>query len=167
MTVHISALAAADVNAVAALARIVWQRAYAGIITQAQIDTMREQRYNAPRLLGELETAGIWWDKATLAGQLVAFASTLLVAPAREMKVDKLYVDPQWQRRGVGGRLLALAGERALALGCDTLTLAVNKRNANAIAAYTKHGFRVRAAVCVDIGNDFVMDDFIMARSLR
>jgi len=167
MTVHISALTAADVKAVAALARIVWQSAYAGIITQAQIEYMLEQRYNAPRLLGEIETAGIWWDKATQDGQLVAFASALLVAPGREMKVDKLYVDPQWQRRGLAGRLLARAGERALARGCDTLMLAVNKRNESAIAAYGKYGFRVRESVCVDIGNGFVMDDFIMARSLR
>ncbi len=167
MTVHISAITVSDVPAVAALARLVWQDAYADIITQAQIDYMLEERYNAARLRGELEAAGIWWDKATVAGQMVAFASTLLGPAAREMKVDKLYVAPQWQRRGLGGRLLAHLAERALAQGCDTLLLAVNKRNERAIAAYRKHGFGVREAVCVDIGNDFVMDDFIMVKSLR
>lgn len=30
--------------------RVVWQDAYPGIITQAQIDYMLEQRYNAGRL---------------------------------------------------------------------------------------------------------------------
>ena len=167
MIVHISAVTVSDLNALAALARVVWQNAYADIITQAQIDTMLEQRYNTPRLLGELEATGIWWDKATVNGQMVAFASTLFGATAREMKLDKLYVDPQWQRRGIGGRLLAHLAERALAQGCDTLLLAVNKRNERAIAAYRKYGFSVRDAVCVDIGNDFVMDDFIMVKSLR
>lgn len=167
MIVQISALTMSDVKTLAALARSVWQSAYAGIITPAQIDYMLEQRYNTPRLLAELETKGIWWDKATVDGQMVAFASTLLGAKASEMKVDKLYVDPQWQHCGLGGRLLAHLAERALAQGCDTLLLAVNKRNERAIAAYRKYGFSVRDAVCVDIGNDFVMDDFIMAKSLR
>ena len=49
----------------------------------------------------------------------------------------------------------------------NTLILAVNKRNERAIAAYRKYGFVVRDAVRVDIGKDFVMDDFIMALSLR
>ena len=47
-----------------------------------------------------------------------------------------------------------------------TLIPAVNKQNAHAIAAYEKYGFAKREAVRVDIGNGFVMDDFIMARSL-
>ena len=167
MTIQISPITASEVCAVAALARLVWQDAYANIITQAQIDYMLEQRYNAPRLLGELAAPGIWWDKATAGGQMVAFASTLLGPAGREMKIDKLYVDPQWQRRGLGGRLLAHLAERALAQACDTLLLAVNKRNERAIAAYRKYGFSVREAVRVDIGNDFVMDDFIMIKSLR
>ena len=37
----------AEVDAIAALARVIWQDAYAAIITQAQIDYMLEQRYNA------------------------------------------------------------------------------------------------------------------------
>ena len=31
---------------------------------------------------------------------------------------------------------------------------------------FEHYGFVVREAVCVDIGNGFVMDDFIMARSV-
>jgi ribosomal protein S18 acetylase RimI-like enzyme len=53
-----------------------------------------------------------------------------------------------------------------MAAGCTTLILAVNKRNEKAIAAYRKQGFAVRDSVCVDIGNGFVMDDFIMAKPL-
>jgi ribosomal protein S18 acetylase RimI-like enzyme len=167
MIVEISPVTTVDVDAIAALARVVWQDAYPGIITQAQIDFMLEQRYNARRLREELTRPEIWWDKATVAGELAAFASTLPTAVPGEFKVDKIYVDPARQRLGLGGRLLAHVAERALAQGGETLILAVNKRNERAIAAYRKHGFSVREAVCVDIGNDFVMDDFIMQRSLR
>jgi len=167
MNIQISPVSRADVDAIAALARIVWQDAYPGIITQAQIDYMLEQRYNTLRLLEELGMPNLWWDKVTVDGQLAAFASTLTTEKRDEMKLDKLYVDPLRQRLGLGGRLIAHVSERALAQGCTTLILAVNKRNEPAIAAYRKNGFVVRDAVRVDIGNDFVMDDFIMAKSLH
>ena len=167
MNIQIAPVSRADVDAIAALARIVWQDAYPGIITQAQIDYMLEQRYNSLRLLEELGMPNLWWDKATVDGGLAAFASTLTTEKPGELKLDKLYVDPQRQRLGLGGRLIAQVSERALAQGCTTLILAVNKRNEHAISAYRKHGFVVRDAVRVDIGNDFVMDDFIMEKSLH
>ena len=166
MNIQISPATSTDVDAIADLARVVWQDAYPGIITQAQIDYMLEERYNRLRLLDELGMTGIWWDKATVDDDLAAFASTLLTSNPEEMKLDKLYVDPGRQRLGLGGRLIASVAGRALALGCSSLILAVNKRNERAMAAYRKHGFVVREAVRVDIGNDFIMDDFIMVRSL-
>jgi diamine N-acetyltransferase len=170
MTIQISALLPADIAAVGALARVVWKDAYAKIITPAQIDYMLAQRYGAARLREELKRDDLWWDKATIDGALAAFASSFLTsAPGepRQMKLDKLYVDPARQRTGIGGRLLSTVAERALAQGCTSLILAVNKRNERAIAAYRKHGFTVAEAVCVDIGDGFVMDDFIMRKSLR
>ena len=174
-TITISTVAPAHVDEIAALARIVWQEAYTGIITQAQIDFMLEQRYNAPRLLEELATPGVWWDRICIDDRrnacdtfdkLAGFAASQLSSSAGEMKLDKLYVDPCRQRLGLGGRLIAHVSKRALAQGCHTLILAVNKQNARAIAAYRKNGFEVREAVRVEIGNGFVMDDFIMAKSL-
>ncbi|MEI7613166.1 MAG: GNAT family N-acetyltransferase [Betaproteobacteria bacterium] len=166
MSVRISAVVVDDVEALIALARIVWQDAYAGIISQEQIDYMLGQRYNTARLLEELGSPEVWWDKAQVDGELAAFASTLLTNVPGEMKLDKLYVDPLRQRHGLGALLIAHVSERALAQGCHTLMLAVNKRNERAITAYRKHGFVEREAVRVDIGNGFVMDDFIMSKSL-
>lgn len=165
MEVLISPVTPADIGFVAALARVVWQQTYPGIISQQQIDFMLEQRYDPSRILEELTMPGIWWDQAMVDGELAGFSSCLITA-AGEMKIDKIYVDPRRQRIGVGARLIDQASGHALASRCSTLVLAVNKRNERAIAAYRRHGFAVREAVCVDIGHDFVMDDFIMAKSL-
>ena len=56
--------------------------------------------------------------------------------------------------------------DKARAAAATTLILNVNKRNAKAVRAYEKHGFAIRESVVVDIGGGFVMDDFVMARSL-
>ena len=167
MDIQISPVISDDVDDLAVLARIVWQDTYSTIITQAQIDFMFEPRYNPARLREELSMPDIWWDKAVVDGELVAFTSTFLTSAPGEMKLDKIYVDPARQRLGLGGRLIEHVSRRAVGLGCDALILAVNKRNERAVAAYRKHGFVVREAARVDIGNDFVMDDFIMSKSLR
>jgi ribosomal protein S18 acetylase RimI-like enzyme len=164
--IEITPVTAEDVEAVTRLARVVWQDAYPGIISQSQIDFMLDQRYNAARLLEELATPSICWDQIRVDGALAGFASTLLTNTAGEMKLDKLYIDPARQRLGLGGQLMTHIIAHALTLGCRTLILAVNKQNARAIAAYRKNGFEVRDAVRVDIGNGFVMDDFIMAKLL-
>ncbi|HMW16464.1 MAG TPA: GNAT family N-acetyltransferase [Accumulibacter sp.] len=155
-----------DIDTLATLARRIWQATYSDIISQAQIDYMLAQRYAPQRLREELSASTIWWDQVRVDGRLAGFASCVWLAERREMKLDKLYVDPDHQRQGLGERLLAAVTAHALAAGCHTLILAVNKRNTPAIAAYRRYGFVIREEVCIDIGGGFVMDDYVMARPL-
>ena len=49
---------------------------------------------------------------------------------------------------------------------CTAIELTVNKYNSGTIAAYEKMGFeKVRPAV-FDIGGGYIMDDYIMKKSL-
>ncbi|MBI3044648.1 MAG: GNAT family N-acetyltransferase [Betaproteobacteria bacterium] len=123
---------------------------------------MLDQRYGRDVVRAELQRDGLWWDRLMVAGQLAGFASYFLTGAPGEMKLDKLYVHPRHQRHGYGGMMIARACEVARRHGCRRLTLAVNRNNRSAIAAYLKHGFRVADAVVKDIGGGFVMDDYIM-----
>jgi ribosomal protein S18 acetylase RimI-like enzyme len=161
---RIEPLAAADVEGLAALARDIWYAHYSAIISAAQIEYMLGQRYHSDVVLAELRRDGVWWDKLMVAGGMAGFASYFLTGVPGEMKLDKLYVHPRHQRRGYGGMMMARAGEVARANGCARLVLAVNKNNRSAIAAYLKHGFSIADAVVKDIGDGFVMDDYIMEK---
>ena len=152
-----------DVPAVAALAREIWQATYPGIITQEQIDFMLEQRYGHERLYDDLEDADKWLDQAFLGERRVGFAFSEL--RKGEFKLDKLYIHPDVQRRGVGGQMIEHVAARARKLGYPALVLQVNKRNSNAIASYQKYGFVVRETTVDDIGR-YVMDDFVMEKKL-
>jgi len=154
-----------EIGPVQALAREIWHHHYPGIITPAQIEYMLAQRYSREVLEAELARDDVWWDVAEIGGVLLAFSSYLLAEGGAGMKLDKLYVHPEWQRRGIGGRLIERAAQVARERGHRRLALAVNKHNVHAISSYRRHGFVIEGAVVKDIGDGFVMDDYIMVRT--
>lgn len=151
--------------AIAALAAVVWRAHYPGIISQAQIDYMLARMYALEVLRQEL-AEGIGYDRILVGNELLGFASYGPVRENEEMKLHKLYVHPAWQRHGLGSRLLQHVEQTARQHGFRTLILGVNKANHKAIAAYRKNGFAVRESIVSDIGSGFVMDDYIMAKTL-
>ena len=164
LNIQIRRVTPPDVPAISALAREIWQATYPGIITQEQIDFMLEQRYGHERLYDDLEDADKWLDQAFYDGRRVGFAFSEI--RKGEFKLDKLYIPPDVQRKGVGGQLIEHVAARARKLGYPCVVLAVNKRNVNAIGSYRKYGFVVRESIVDDIGRGFVMDDYVMEKKL-
>ena len=107
LNIEIRPVTPPDVPAISLLAREIWQATYPGIITQEQIDFMLEQRYGHERLYDDLEDADKWLDQAFQDGRRVGFAFSEIYKG--EFKLDKLYIHPDVQRKGVGGSLRALA----------------------------------------------------------
>ena len=99
LNIEIRPVTPPDVPAIALLAREIWQATYPGIITQEQIDFMLEQRYGHERLYDDLEDADKWLDQAFHQGRRVGFAFSEI--RKGEFKLDKLYIHPDVQRRGV------------------------------------------------------------------
>ena len=164
--VRIEPVEEADVERLAALAREIWYAHYPAIIDTAQIEYMLAQRYEPRIVREELGRDGTWWDKLMAGETMAGFASYFLTGIPAEMKLDKLYVHPDCQRRGLAGRMIDRVCQVARRQGCRRLVLAVNKNNRSAIDAYLKHGFRIEDAVVKDIGGGFVMDDYVMAKSV-
>lgn len=153
-----------EVEALAALADLVWRRHYPGIITPEQIDYMLAQRYR-PAFIRQTLARGDKWDAARGGGGLLGFAHCYPMGGG-DAKLDKLYVHPDWQRRGIGRLLLERVESHARRWGCTRLVLRVNKNNAQALAAYAKYGFATAAGITEDIGGGFFMDDHILTKEL-
>ncbi|MFN3751029.1 MAG: GNAT family N-acetyltransferase [Thiobacillus sp.] len=158
------ALDASAVDAVVALARTVWQSTYPALIPQAQIDAMLADRYAPERIRAQLGDPAHAWRVVLADGAPAGFAHACL--DAQGVKLDKLYVHPGHQRRGLGGALLHAIEDWARARRAARLHLQVNRGNAQAIRAYEKYGFRIVEARVFDIGGGFVMDDYVMEKTL-
>ena len=165
-SIDIEPVARPDIPALVALARDTWYRHYPAIITPAQIEYMLAGRYHPDVIRAQLDSAGTWWDKLVTDGGLAAFAASETDAEAGEIKIDKLYVRYELRGRGLGAALLTYLERRAIGMGIGRLYLQVNKHNASAIGAYRRSGFEIVESAVFDIGDGFVMDDYIMAKLL-
>ena len=68
--------------------------------------------------------------------------------------------------KGYGKRAMEFVERLARDAGCSSITLAVNKKNTDSVAVYERLGFKISKAIVMDIGSGFVMDDYLMERSL-
>jgi diamine N-acetyltransferase len=76
-------------------------------------------------------------------------------------KIHKIYILPNNQGKGIGKLAIDFAENLALENCSKILLLNVNKFN-KAIDFYRKIGFEVTDEVVIEIGNGYVMDDYVM-----
>jgi ribosomal protein S18 acetylase RimI-like enzyme len=148
------------------LARQIWPSTYVHIISQAQIDFMLDWMYSSVALQAQFEEGHEFYI-LNLKGIDSGFIALEWVTQngGSELKINKLYVLPSLQGKGAGRALINKAIERAQASTTSSIFLQVNKANI-AKNFYLKLGFDIREEAVFDIGNGFIMDDYIMALAL-
>jgi ribosomal protein S18 acetylase RimI-like enzyme len=156
----------ADVPAIARLADVIWRLHYPGIISTRQIDHMLAKMYSREQLLHEIRVGAIRYELLFVGKELAGFAAHGPTEQPDLFKLHKVYLHPAYHGQGLGTSLLRHCEREAQQLGVKRLMLAVNKGNAKAIAAYRRNGFTIRESVVLDIGQGFVMDDYLMEKDL-
>ena len=146
-----------------ALAHVIWHQHYTPIIGKAQVKYMLDDGYSEHALNQQLANG----TRFTLARRGERFVGFAAVSPDPDYPdtawLDKLYVHIEARNLGVGRRLVERASQQAHAFGVSTLRLRVNRHNAESITAYQRIGFAIEREDVKDIGNGFVMDDYVMA----
>jgi ribosomal protein S18 acetylase RimI-like enzyme len=157
-----------DFATLTALAETIWRQHYTPIIGNAQVEYMLAGRYTAERLRAYIGAENRWMDILFLGAEAVGYCSYSRSAPAgpQEMKLEQLYLRADQRGKGLGGFMLRHVEARAREQGQSSLMLTVNKHNEDSIAIYRKAGFTVREEAVFDIGNGFVMDDYVMVKEL-
>ncbi|CAG7649004.1 GNAT family N-acetyltransferase [Paenibacillus allorhizosphaerae] len=100
--------------------------------------TMPELRLNLPIIRKRLNDCTTYVDTAA-GGQTVGFVS---LKPEKDsVFIDMLAVDPKYQGKGVGSRLMRQAERVAALHGCSQIHLWVDDVNGQAQRFYMRHGF--------------------------
>lgn len=152
-----------DIALIRDIAEKTWPVAYGNIISAAQIRYMLDMIYSDAALLEQM-AKGHQFYIAEYHQQPVGFAS---VSNEGEegCKLNKLYILPSVQKTGAGTALLEEVINYTRSQQHTRLFLQVNKEN-KAKYFYHKMGFNIEKEYQLDIGKGFIMDDYIMSKSV-
>lgn len=155
-----------DIPAIYDLAVKTWNITYPTIISKEQIDYMIEKMYSKEKLDKVIETENFNFLLFETDNQLVGFCSIEHNYTNEAItRIHKLYVDPEVHGKSVGKQLLIETEKLAQKNKSSKLHLNVNKKNP-AVNFYFKQNFSVEREEVLDIGNAFVMDDFVMIKEI-
>ncbi len=143
------------------ITREVWPQTYRPIISEAQIQYMMELMYSTKALEQQLEDRHQFLI-AAYKNEPVGFASFAPSQTEKEYQLQKLYVDPKYQKHGIGRALFQAIADEVKQINGSHLILQVNRNNFNALAFYKRMGLVIEKEVNVSIGENFFMNDYIM-----
>ena len=154
-----------DIALISRLGHDIWREVYPPIIGSAQVEYMLEKMYNYAALEEQMKDLGHKFFIAMYSGQDVGFVSFSFHHGelANRTRIHKLYLLPSMQGKGLGAQMVKYVEALSKENNDVKLELNVNKNNP-ALHFYNRLGFAIEKDVVIDIGNGYVMDDYVMFR---
>ena len=153
-----------DIPLIRELCFKVWPQTYSGIISTEQIEYMLELMYSEQSLQKQMIEQDCQFIFVYDEQEPVGFASFSEAEPGT-FKLHKIYILPNQQGKGTGKFVIDYIINEIKPKGAKALQLQVNKRN-NAKSFYEKLGFVELYQHDFPIGNNYVMDDYVMEKKL-
>jgi GNAT superfamily N-acetyltransferase len=154
-----------DIDSIRDIAIKTWNVAYKDILSKEQRSYMLEMMYSESALKEQMSNGHIFYI-AEYEGNSAGFISCETeYGTENALKIHKYYVLPTFQEKGIGSALLEEAEQLALSTKSAILTLNVNRFN-KAVEHYISRGFSIAYSEDIDIGNGYLMDDFVMEKKI-
>jgi ribosomal protein S18 acetylase RimI-like enzyme len=148
------------------LAYKIWPSTYGKILSQEQLNFMLAKFYNLNYLENQLINENQVFLLIEENDKYLGFcAYELNCESSNKTKLHKIYVLPETQGKGIGKILLNEVEKIALENNNLSLFLNVNRYN-NAQEFYKKQGYSIIKTIDIEIGNGYLMEDFVMEKTL-
>ena len=151
-----------DYKTIQNIALQTWPIAYGEILSNEQLKYMIDKFYNEAALSELIEVKNhVFYLAQDQNEKYLGFLSYEINCEPNKTKIHKIYVLPETQGTGVGRQFFELVKLKAEENQQKAIFLNVNKYN-KAQHFYTKLGFTKIKDEVIDIGNGYVMDDYVM-----
>jgi RimJ/RimL family protein N-acetyltransferase len=164
MKTIIPARTKADYNTIVDLANRIWFEHYGPIIGEQQLAYMLENFQSALAIEEQVAKGMMYY---ILLHQDTPVGYFAFSRKKESLFLSKLYVLISMRGNGIGRMALTFIEAQVKELKLKKIALTVNKFNTNSIRAYEKMGFINIEAIVQDIGNGYVMDDYVMEKSVK
>ena len=153
-----------DYPTIERIAHQTWPDTFGAILSAGQIQYMLDWMYSQDAIKEQVEQKNhVFLMASDDTGEVIGYAS--YEHRDETTKIHKLYLLPQTQGQGIGRLLIAEVARRALVARSTALSLNVNRQN-RAVQFYERIGFVVVSHEDIDIGNGFLMQDYVMQKPL-
>lgn len=143
------------------LAYTIWPSSYGKILSEAQLDYMLDTFYSIGNLQKQMDVGQVF-ELVVENNNFIGFVSYEFNCKQTELlKLHKIYLLPETQGKGFGKSMIDEVIIIAKSNNQKGIYLNVNKYNI-AKFFYEKVGFTIVKEEVIDIGNGFVMDDYVM-----
>lgn len=152
-----------DLRKIEQLAVFIWNEHYTPIIGKPQVEYMLEKFQSVDAMLTQINNGYRYF----LIGE-DEFELGYLSFERREtaLFLSKIYLLKKHRGKGIGKQAMEFITSAARGMGCSKVTLTVNRFNQYSIKAYKRAGFQIKGELVQDIGNGFVMDDYLMEKEV-
>ena len=147
-----------DIPLIESLAKLIWQQYYLTIITQQQIDYMLNKMYSPESLSEQMHEKNHQFFLIEESSEKIGFLS-VVEEKENYWHLNKFYIDQNKASKGIGSKAFKSLVE---IIQAQHMTLTVNRQNFKSINFYFKNGFVIERVADFDIGNGYVMNDFVM-----
>lgn len=148
-----------ELQKIEAMASIIWHEHYTPIIGVHQVKYMLD-KFQSVHTMNEQIDTGYHYFIINDQDQPLGYLS--FNKRNKDLFLSKIYVLKESRGKGIGKKSMKFVVDAAKGLGCEKVSLTVNKFNHNSIKAYERVGFINKEALIQDIGGGFVMDDYLM-----
>lgn len=155
-----------DIETIQAIAKETWPVTFGEILSVSQIDYMLEMMYSTEAITRQMTAQNHVFFLATENNKPVGYLSVEASYKGQsKTKIHKIYILPSAQGKGIGKLLIEKAVQVAKEYQNQLLSLNVNRNNV-AVKFYQTVGFAVVGQENIDIGNGFLMEDYIMDKPI-
>ena len=145
-----------DIPIIQEIAEEAWRPTYGPILTEEQTLYMIPMMYATEVLVPQIALFSVLEVDGVAIGYCAFEKQT-----DTEGKLHKLYLRPSLKQKGAGSFIIKQISDIARMMGLSSIYLNVNKQN-SAVDFYLKKGFIKESQMVLDIGNGYVMDDYVM-----
>lgn len=150
-----------DIPLLRELAEKSWKSAYANILSPEQIDYMLAEMYSEKEISSQLQNSDYHYYLILNNEIPAGFMGFELNYEKETTKLHRIYLLEEFKGQGLGKKGLNFLKEKVKENVNYRIILNVNKNNP-AIKIYESQGFKVLSKGIFNIGNGYVMDDFLL-----
>ena len=148
-----------QIQEVAELAEMIWHEHFTPIIGTSQVEYMVDKFQSVPALKTQLKD-GYEYYQLFDRGEFCGYCG---IHPDKgRLFLSKLYIRKECRGRHLATKAFHFLKDLCSKRGLSAIWLTCNKHNDDSLAVYSHLGFKTIDTQVADIGNGFVMDDYIM-----